>query len=88
MSEDKIDDDGGVSEKIELYYVQDVNGNVKNISKTYEDADRFWEKSLKFNGDIKVAIVPKEDWEKEKISTANIKRYKFKDGDGEKKNKA
>jgi hypothetical protein len=64
--------DGGT---IELYYVQDANGNVKNISKSYEDADRFWEKSLKFNGDIRVAIVPKEDWEKEKVSSSNIKRY-------------
>ena len=60
---------------IELYYVQDANGNVKNISKSYEDADRFLEKSLKFNGDIRVAIVPKEDWEKEKVSISNIKRY-------------
>ena len=64
--------DGGT---IELYYVQDAHGNVKNISKSYEDADRFWEKSLKFNGDIRVAIVPKEDWEKEKVSSSNIKRY-------------
>jgi hypothetical protein len=64
--------DGGM---IELYYVQDANGNVKNISKSYEDADRFWEKSLKFNGDIRVAIVPKEDWEKERVTSSNIKRY-------------
>jgi len=66
---------GSMSDLVELYYVQDANGNVKNISKSYIDADRFLEKSLKFNGDIRVAIVPKEDWEKEMVNTQTVKRY-------------
>lgn len=65
-------DDGGM---IELFYVMDTNKNVKNISKNYEDANKFLEKSLKYNGSIGYANVPKEDWEQEKISIANIKRF-------------
>jgi len=64
--------DGG---EMELYYVKDSNGNVKNISKTNEDASKFLEKSLKYNGSIGYAVVPKEDWEKEKVTVANIKQY-------------
>jgi hypothetical protein len=64
--------DGG---KIELYYVKDSNGHVKNISKTYEDANKFLEKGLKYNGNIGYALVPKDDWENEKVTVSTIKRY-------------
>lgn len=67
---------GGVGEdKLELFYVMDNNGNVKNISKSYEKANEFLEKSLKFNGNIGYKNVPKSDWYAEKINVSNIKNY-------------
>ena len=67
---------GGVGEdKLELFYVMDNNGNIKNISKSYEKANDFLEKSLKFNGKIGYKNVLKSDWDSEKINTSNIKKY-------------
>lgn len=64
-------------DEIEVYYVTDSKGSVKNISKTYKDADNFLEKSLKFNGKIGHKVVSKKDWDNEKITTSNIKTYKM-----------
>ena len=67
---------GGVGkDKLELFYVMDNNGNVINISKSYEKANDFLEKSLKFNGKIGYKNVLKSDWDSEKINTSNIKKY-------------
>lgn len=63
--------------KIEIFYVMDSKGSVKNLSKTYKDADKFLEKSLKFNGKIGHKMVSKKDWDSEKITTSNIKTYKM-----------
>jgi hypothetical protein len=63
--------------KIEIYYVMDSKGYVKNLSKSYENADNFLEKSLKYNGKIGHKVVSKKDWDGEKITVSNIKTYKM-----------
>jgi hypothetical protein len=63
--------------KIEIFYVMDSKGSVKNLSKTHKDADKFLEKSLKNNGKIGHKMVSKKDWDSEKITTSNIKTYKM-----------
>ena len=64
-------------DKIEVFYVMDSKGSVKNLSKTHKDADKFLEKSLKNNGKIGHKMVSKKDWDSEKITTSNIKTYKM-----------
>jgi antirestriction protein len=66
---------GEVEDKLELFYVMDNNGNVKNISKSYEKANDFLEKSLKLNGKIGYKNVLKSDWDAENINASNIKKY-------------
>jgi hypothetical protein len=66
---------GEVEDKLELFYVMDNNGNVKNISKSYEKANDFLEKSLKLNGKIGYKNVLKSDWDAYIINTSNIKKY-------------
>lgn len=82
-------DDWGDSDKIgraasleregkkELYYVVDGQGKVVNLSTTPMKAHDFLEKnfSLLRGGQVKVAIVPKEDWDSEKVNAGNIKTY-------------
>jgi hypothetical protein len=64
-------------DKIEVFYVMDSKGSVKNLSKTHKDADKFLEKSLKNNGKIGHKMVSKKDWNSEKITVSNIKTYKM-----------
>lgn len=67
---------GQPQDKIELFYVMDEAGSVKNISTSYPAANTFLEKSLKFQGKIGHALVSKQDYLNEKITVANIKDYK------------
>jgi hypothetical protein len=58
---------------MELYYVEDIHRNVKNISTTLGDANKFLEKSLKNAGTVYVALVNKEDYDSGKVTTSSIR---------------
>ncbi len=61
-------------DEMELWYVSDMYGHVKNISKTHEDAFKFNQRDLKGMGVIGYAIVKKKDYDSGKINTSNIRQ--------------
>jgi hypothetical protein len=65
---------------IEIFYVMDSKGNVKNLSRSYDSANNFLEKSLKGNGKIGYKDVSKKDYMGEKVTVSNIKTYKLNEG--------
>jgi hypothetical protein len=66
------------SETMELFYVMNNQGHVKNISKTESAAEKFLKNALKDDGTVKSKIVYEKDYYDEKITVATIKRYKMK----------
>jgi hypothetical protein len=66
------------SETMELFYVMNNQGHVKNISKTESAAEKFLKNALKGDGTVKSKIVYEKDYYDEKITVATIKRYKMK----------
>jgi len=70
-------EEGGNVNMLELFYVMDSNGNVKNISKTDEQAKRFLQNSLKYDGSLGHAYVNKADYYMDKINPSNIKKMAF-----------
>lgn len=59
----------------ELWYVKDINSSVKNLSTSNVDAQKFLRDSLKNSGTVFYVVVPKADWESEKINASNIAQY-------------
>ena len=59
--------------EMEIAYVEDINHNIKNISKNPDDAYTFLEKALKNVGDVFIISVPVADWNAEKVTATYIK---------------
>lgn len=64
------------TESVELSYVVNSDGHVKNISKSDEAANKFLNGSLKGNGSVKHKTVSKKDYDNGKVTVSNIKNYK------------
>jgi len=67
---------GGEMEKImvQLWYVTDADGKVKNISNSVEKAEVFLADKLGYSGTINYVKVPLSDWNAEKVNVGNIKQ--------------